>query len=137
MDHQTTLEKVVRHMFKQGKPAQNQFGECVYRGPEGTMCAVGCLIPDDQYRPEMDLSTNLLEEPLGTSVSSVRKRFPDVPFFAQMTNYDEEFLSKLQNIHDDIDYTWDSTKIMKDAITIVFGDHFNLEFMDELSFVHR
>lgn len=37
MDHQATLEKVVRHLFKQGKPAENELGECVYRGP-GVLC---------------------------------------------------------------------------------------------------
>lgn len=27
---------------------------CRYRGEDGMMCAVGCLIPDDKYDPEME-----------------------------------------------------------------------------------
>ena len=26
----------------------------MYRGPDGTSCAVGCLIPDDKYNPNME-----------------------------------------------------------------------------------
>ncbi len=30
--------------------------ECKYRGPNGEKCAVGLFIPDDKYRPSMDIN---------------------------------------------------------------------------------
>ena len=46
---------VVDHMQKQGK--QSLFGggnTCAYRGDGGTMCAVGCLMKDDEYDPSWE-----------------------------------------------------------------------------------
>jgi hypothetical protein len=49
MSLQTELNKIVAFMRKQGRPAFNSNTEsCLYRGPDGTMCAVGCRITDDQ-----------------------------------------------------------------------------------------
>lgn len=32
----------------------NKTGSCVFRGPNGTRCAIGHCIPDDKYDPRMD-----------------------------------------------------------------------------------
>ena len=29
-------------------------GRCKYRGPDGTKCAIGCLIPDEKYTPALE-----------------------------------------------------------------------------------
>ena len=46
---------VVEHLRRQGKESKltNHAGgyDCAYRGDGGTMCAVGCLIADDEYDP--------------------------------------------------------------------------------------
>lgn len=48
--NQAAFDKVVRHLRKQGEPSYQADGEsCAYRGEDGRMCAVGCLIPDEQY----------------------------------------------------------------------------------------
>lgn len=62
-------------------------GACMYRGPSGTSCAVGCLIPDDSYTPNMEYmqARQLLERFPGT-----KKYLGD--------NYD--LLRHLQRIHD-------------------------------------
>lgn len=40
---------------------------CVYKNPEGLNCAVGCLIPDEDYVLEMDRGTYaFLEKFIGT-----------------------------------------------------------------------
>jgi hypothetical protein len=44
-----------------------RFG-CVYRGANGCKCAVGCLIPDDKYSPDLEghgVATTTIREVLG------------------------------------------------------------------------
>ena len=46
---------VVDHMQKQGKQSLFEGGDtCAYRGDGGTMCAVGCLMTDDEYDPSWE-----------------------------------------------------------------------------------
>ncbi len=59
-------EKIRDHLTKQkaravadvanttGDPMGEPVSRCRYRGENGTMCAVGCLIPDERYRPEIE-----------------------------------------------------------------------------------
>jgi len=58
---------------------------CAYRGENGLTCALGCLISDEDYRPEM--------EGRGVSVPIV--------YEALHTDCDESFLMDLQGCHDD------------------------------------
>lgn len=60
---QETFDRVISHLRKQGKKSFGNFPSavskastagCMYRGPEGLMCAAGCLIPDDKYSPEFE-----------------------------------------------------------------------------------
>ena len=51
MTAQEIFDTVLAHLRKQGEAAKSYEGECVYRGPDGTSCAVGCLIPDELYDP--------------------------------------------------------------------------------------
>lgn len=46
---QETFDTVVAHLRKQGKPASNDDGTCMYRTTDGLKCAVGALIPDERY----------------------------------------------------------------------------------------
>ena len=58
---QEIYDTVVKHLFAQGKPAFGYYSEektvgesgCAYRTGE-LKCAVGCLIPDDVYRSDME-----------------------------------------------------------------------------------
>lgn len=54
MNNQEAFDLMVAHLIAQGKPAVSPYGHCVYRGPDGTKCAVGILIPDDVYHPDME-----------------------------------------------------------------------------------
>jgi hypothetical protein len=47
---------VVGHLRKQGCQSlqEGEDGGCAYRGDGGTMCAVGCLITDDEYDPRWE-----------------------------------------------------------------------------------
>lgn len=55
MTNQEALNKVWDYFVVQGHPqAKGEFG-CWYRTPgDGRKCAVGCLIPDSDYFPEME-----------------------------------------------------------------------------------
>jgi len=51
--NQEAFNKVVKHLLAQMK--QSSKGDnCLYRGPNGTKCAIGCLIPDELYDPKME-----------------------------------------------------------------------------------
>lgn len=50
MTRQETFNTVYRHAKKQGCKAQSADGvACWYRGPNGTKCFAGCLLPDELY----------------------------------------------------------------------------------------
>lgn len=56
MNKQEIFDTVVRHLHAQGKPALND-ANCRYRSDAGLSCAVGCLIPDEFYDPQMENQT--------------------------------------------------------------------------------
>ena len=62
---QEIFDIVRDHLLKQNAKAQNPAslgGQCRYRGPDGLQCAVGCLITDEEYNPEMEgIDVNLLD----------------------------------------------------------------------------
>jgi hypothetical protein len=58
MELQEIFDRTVRHLHQQGGPAKTELVSrssghtmqaCAYRGRNGTKCAVGYWIPDDQY----------------------------------------------------------------------------------------
>jgi predicted house-cleaning noncanonical NTP pyrophosphatase (MazG superfamily) len=80
------IDFVKEHLLKQGcKSLQivDDDTRCLYRGPNGTKCAAGCLIPDEDYDPKME---GLLWEEL------VEKYDFDNPH--------NELIDRLQAIHD-------------------------------------
>jgi hypothetical protein len=66
--------------------------ECLYRGPDGMKCAVGVLMTDEAYKPEME----------HTGVSSVIRNYEKVrALFSEEVLNDVNFFSDLQGCHDD------------------------------------
>lgn len=52
---QSDLNKMYDHLIKQGRKSTGaKWDACAYRGEGDTMCAVGCLISDEAYNPEME-----------------------------------------------------------------------------------
>lgn len=70
-DDQAKFDFVVAHMRRQGRRSANRKGDCLYRGPGGTACAIGCLIPDGLYRQRME----------GLSALDLSERYPDLAPF--------------------------------------------------------
>lgn len=54
MTNQEIFDRVVRHLAKQGRPAAYDDGTCAYRMPDGEACAIGCLIPDENYSRRLE-----------------------------------------------------------------------------------
>ena len=50
-------EKIRDHLINQNAKALNEYGGCRYRGNNGSMCAVGCLITDEVYTPDLECAT--------------------------------------------------------------------------------
>lgn len=54
MTPQETFSLVVEHLRKQGKPSIGKRGGCKYRNELGLKCAIGAVIEDTEYSPEME-----------------------------------------------------------------------------------
>ena len=98
MTNQEVFDKVARHLLTQKVQSQvsdygggGDGGGCAYRGENGTSCAIGCLIPNELYKPEME----------GKSVSGLQRNSKEL--LELFRNTDSALLSALQDIHDDID----------------------------------
>lgn len=84
MDAQEIFDTVASHLLTQKAKAVDG-DSCMYRAPDGKKCAVGCLITDEEYSPDME----------GSAISDLidnggMKRFS--PFKA--------LLEDLQGLHD-------------------------------------
>lgn len=89
MNRQEIFDKVVTHLYKQGKPCRNENG-CLYRDNEGNSCAIGCLISDENYNP--------IIESHGMFATSVQRIL--CKEIGNITNDDIDFLNILQCMHD-------------------------------------
>jgi hypothetical protein len=97
MTPQEIFDTVARHLFTQGERAgivhdddadRNEGFSCRYRGPCGTACAVGKLIPDDAYEPAME----------GCGVTMLIDSFG--PYLPEWMRDNYELLDRLQMVHD-------------------------------------
>lgn len=86
MTVQEAFTKIVTHLRRQGAPARDEHNHCRYRAEGDRMCAVGCLIPDEEYREEFE----------GCSVGMLALRW-NIPALAGLDKY---FLGRMQSIHD-------------------------------------
>ena len=55
---QQVFDQVSTHLLTQMERSTNIInGMCQYRATSGLKCAVGCLISDDEYRPDMETNS--------------------------------------------------------------------------------
>lgn len=95
MNKQEVFDKIVNHMLTQNAKAQDVKGICMYRGEEGRMCAVGCLITDEAYSPDIEKNAADTEEVL----QALRNSGIDIAPWSP-SNTDTQFLYEIQQIHD-------------------------------------
>ena len=113
MTPQEIFDTVVTHLFTQGHASKenDEYGMCLYKAPNGDMCAVGCLIKD-YYVPEMDQDF----EGMGTNMNSLLKRFGEI--LPSWVKDNVSLLVNLQDIHDNNEY-WLSVDDMKTELRYV------------------
>lgn len=85
MTNQEAFDKIVKHLVDQKwVTASNDSGACVYLAADGCKCAVGCLIPPDQYKSSFEQN----------DVSII---YSEVPALADISM---DLLTYLQDFHD-------------------------------------
>lgn len=101
MKLQETFDKILKHLRTQGHPCMIKWTEtapatCVYRNDAGESCAVGCLIPDEMYKPELEpfSAARLLSEhnKLSKYLNTLHEDHPNMNFAL--------FLTYCQRAHD-------------------------------------
>ena len=112
MNQQEIFDKVASHLIAQGKQSLRtastvQWGDqsCAYRGDDGTMCAAGCLIPDEEYKPEFE----------GRSWTKIQEKIPSL---ASLASKESDLIGELQNLHDSY-VDWSSKDSLKEELHVV------------------
>jgi hypothetical protein len=89
---QEVFDKAATHLLKQGVRSYKNGVTCLYRGPNGTMCAVGALIDDAHYVPSLE------RKPADNLYVMEALRLSGVPADAAA-----ELLIELQRLHDKLE----------------------------------
>lgn len=88
---------VERGTYQDGTPRSS----CLYRGPNGTKCAIGVFIPDTAYSADLEGSRVCVEK---------------VWQAAGLTRYQLELAASLQTIHDEVPVNRWETRLNKLAV---------------------
>jgi hypothetical protein len=120
---QMVFEAVSKHLFKQGKrsamhlPGRGDVPKCVYRGKDGSSCAIGCIMPDSFYLKWMDTDTSTGVDSI-VAYAALQKKFTKKPpttasarFYLWLES-DEEFATSFQSLHDAHEH-WENDAAMK------------------------
>lgn len=107
---QDIFNQVRNHLLKQNQKSTLQKPDrtspCyAYRGKNGTMCAVGCLIADEEYKLEMDHQSL-------TSIGMLQQ----IGLFPLLDNKKYNLLSCLQWLHDSYEPNKWEEKLLEVAI---------------------
>jgi hypothetical protein len=111
---QEVFDQAYIHLLTQNEKSINyesDTGTCLYRGPNGLKCAVGCFIAEDEYTPKI--------EKVSWSSIVVNER---VDYFAKKVDVNCQhngLLKTLQNIHDETPVT--SWKVMLQDTAITYN----------------
>lgn len=119
MNKQQIFDKIVAGLASQGfkqSVDMSDGGMCVYRGPDGLKCAVGWLIPDEEYSKGLEgysVENNTVAKAAGLKGS------------AQW-----EFTARIQEIHDNYDHPEVMKGLLRD-----FAIREKLKIPEELSVI--
>lgn len=91
MTEQECFDEVCAKMVAQGRRAMSAAG-CALRAPNGDKCAVGCMIPDDEYDPEL--------EGVGVHLIPIGERERKMANLINKLGLPLSLMSRLQRAHD-------------------------------------
>lgn len=103
-DNQAVYDYVVAHLRKQrvrSMIASELYAGCAYRGANNMTCAVGCLIPDEEYTPKFEGYS--IRMPDDDEIQQGLRDLYDawqIERWARGKGYDLLLLYSLQNLHD-------------------------------------
>jgi hypothetical protein len=89
MNKQEAFDTACRGIIAQGKKSADETGSCLYRSKDGCKCAIGHLIPDEEYEPRMENKMIISYFTWIKSLNEIRK-----------SENGELFLHELQRAHD-------------------------------------
>ena len=92
---QELFDAVVTHLLGMDGPCRDERG-CAYRGPGGTACAVGALLPDSVLKLYDDVISEFLRQYRCAVYESEADEIPELERLAES----EELLEELQSMHD-------------------------------------
>lgn len=127
LSRQEIFDRSTAFLLKQGQPCVDRNGACFYRHPEDPKlrCAVGALIPDEYYDPDMDRRDIDIDDDDGApdnSISSVFVRFGAALEKAGLRAADERFLCALQGAHD-IEFVHNGIESWKQRLREIAASH--------------
>lgn len=128
MNAQEIFDKVATHLFTQGTRCYDEDAlACAYFGPNGMKCAVGALIPDADYRDDIEGEN---------AADAMDILAPHSQVCADLRAH-EGLLEELQCAHD-ASVNWSSTEFMRTALHKVAKiANLNPSIVDTLSFKDR
>ena len=143
LNAQEIFNKVATHLFAQGERSIEtdfELPTCLYRGPNGTKCAVGALIPDEEYDERLEYKGVRSLPSVAEEIRQSHWRTYKTPFIDSLNEEQNspvfELLAGLQEVHDSID-SWDSTDAMKYSLRSVARSNsakIDTSILDNLSF---
>ena len=102
---QDIFDFVATHLITQSVVSEDASGQCVYRSPDGLKCAIGCLIPDDAYRGNLEGHEGnhlIVLRALGFNTPENYCRSGSFPIGFSKSDADRiTLLLMLQKVHDD------------------------------------
>lgn len=87
------LNKIKTALLSQGERS-TVLDRCAYRGDDGTKCAVGLFISDEEYDLEMDEGSQGIQ---GFNANALEYFFPNLELWKKMPL---EIWGKVQRVHD-------------------------------------
>jgi hypothetical protein len=123
MKAQEIFDTVAVHLFDQGqRSVDKRF--CRYHNDAGLKCAVGILIPEEEYFPEMDQGNK--------TIKNLIELYPDK--FPDWMSENLGLIQGLQSVHDKQE-NWKSSDNMHDALVEIASIYeVNPDILEELNF---
>jgi hypothetical protein len=108
-----TVEKtrIVPHLMDGNKCVEEKYDVCMYRTPDGSKCAAGCLIKDEFYKPEIE-GYNV--ESVDYVIPALRQSLDDPDNFIDVLG----LVVDLQKVHD-----FRAPGLWKVALRVVASDY--------------